>query len=442
MENLLKTKLFIKSLTLYIGILIGAFVVLYILTGCTDTCKTTTSYKTFKPIYASMSTLRTKVAIVAPQPIENQGKIYIYGQYLLLGDPGKGIHVFNNSDKTNPIAISFINIPGNMDMAVRGGKLYADSYVDLLVFDMVDPANIMLAKRLEDAFPLYNEQYGVYVGADQVITSMEEQDVIEISQNCATNSGDIFMLEGDLIAYNMSSPILKSGNLSVAPAVGIGGSMARFTIVDNYLYTIDDYMMHVFDIIQPENPVGVSDLNLGWGIETIFPFKNNLFIGSQSGMSIYNIENPSEPIFMSMVNHITTCDPVVANEKYAFVTLRSEDAQNWCGASFTNELDVVDISDITQAKIVHIYDMTNPYGLGIDGNTLFITEGDDGLKIFDITDVSKINENMIQHLTGFNAYDVIPYNGILILIGNDGLYQFDYTNLDEIKFLSLIPSNK
>ena len=86
--------------------------------------------------------------------------------------------------------------------------------------------------------------------------------------------------------------------------------------------------------------------------------------------------------------------------------------------------------------------MTSPYGLGLDGNILFVTEGDDGLKIFDIKDVSKIDQNLLQHMTGFNAYDVIPLNGTLILTGNDGLYQFDYTNLDEIKLLSLIPSAK
>jgi len=383
-----------------------------------------------------MSELRLEVDVLPPQEKESLGKIYIYGQYLLLGDPGKGIHVYDNSDKTNPIAISFISIPGNVDMAVKGGKLYADSYFDLLVFDMATPASITLANRIENAFPLYNNQFGVWAEEDMVVTAMEELEVVEVSTNCADQSPGILFMSEDVIAMPTSGAI--SNNLSAAPAIGIGGSMARFTIVGDYLYTIDDYLLHVFDIISPENPVAGEEINLGWGIETIFPFKNNLFIGSRSGMFIYNIDNPELPEFRSNVRHINTCDPVVANDEYAFVTLRSEDANNWCGNTFTNQLDVIDISDVFNAQLLHTYDMTGPYGLGLDGNTLFVTEGDDGLKIFDITDVSNIDQNMIQHLQGFNAYDVIPVNGTLLLIGNDGLYQFDYTNLDEIKMLSLI----
>lgn len=440
MINVIKAKPYLKSVALYLGILIGGMVVLFILSGCTDTCKTTRTYIRYNPIYESMSTLRTQVEVLPPQPRESQGKIYVYGQYLLLGDPGKGIHVFNNADKSNPMAISFINIPGNMDMAVRGGKLYADSYFDLLVFDLLDPTNISLANRMEGTFTLYNNQFGSWASTDgdQVLMALEEIDVIEVTNDCTANSRNIMFMEGDVIAFDASSSLANT----TVPDVGVGGSMARFTIVNNYLYTVDDYLMHVFDITSPENPVNQSTVDLGWGIETIFPFKNNLFIGSRSGMHIYNIDDPADPQFMSMVNHITTCDPVVANDNYAFVTLRSENSDGWCGDSFTNQLEVIDISDVTNAQRLYEFNMTSPYGLGLDGNILFVTEGDDGLKIFDIKDVSKIDQNLLQHMTGFNAYDVIPLNGTLILTGNDGLYQFDYTNLNEIKLLSLIPSAK
>jgi len=439
MKTHYRTSLY-KSISLSLGVIVAIIIVLT-LSGCTDTCNTTTTYTTFKPIYASMSDLRLEVKVLPPQPRETQGKIYVYGQYLLLGEPGKGIHVFDNSDKTNPVAISFINIPGNMDMAVRDGRLYADSYVDLLVFDMTDPTTITLTKQLEDVFPLYNAQFGVWIEDDKVVTGLEELEVIDVSNDCANyNSGLLFMAEDVLAVPGASSS--GSENLSTTPLIGIGGSTARFTIINDYLYTVDDYMMHVFDIVAPDNPVNVNDLDIGWSIETIFPFNNNLFIGAQNGMSIYNIDNASQPVFMSMVEHINTCDPVVANENYAFVTLRSDVEANRCGTSWANELDVIDVSDVANTRLLYVYAMTSPYGLGLDGNTLFVTEGDDGLKIFDVSDVSKIDENLIQHMKGFNAYDVIPVNGTLLLIGNDGLYQFDYTNLNDIKLLSLISTTK
>ena len=433
----------LKQAILFVGLIIAVIIVAISLSGCTDTCTTTVTYTTYQPVFASMSDLRMQVGVLPPQSRESQGKIYVYNQYLLLGDPGNGIHVYDNSDKTNPQDISFINIPGNYDMAVKDGKLYADSYVDLLVFDLSDATKITLIKRLENAFPLYNDQFGVWLEGDQVVTSLVEQQVVEVNKNCADYSPGIIYMEGDVIAVPLAADAGggASSNLSAAPVIGVGGSTAKFTIVGDYLYTVDDYMLHVFDIVDPATPVTLNDVDLGWGIETIFPFKSNLFIGSQTGMSVYSIDNPSQPKFMSAVDHITTCDPVVANDNYAFVTLRSEAESNVCGTSFANELDVIDISDITNATLQFVYPMTSPHGLGLDGNTLFITEGDAGLKVFDATDVSKIDQNLIQHLEGFNAFDVIPLNGTLILTGNDGLYQFDYTNLNDIKMLSLIPAS-
>ena len=433
-----KSSSVLKSISLYLGIGIGVLILLLAFSGCTDTCTTTSTYTLYEPVYQSMSSLRLEVDVLPPQQRQSQGKIYIYGEYLLLGEPGIGIHIYNNKDKANPQAISFVNIPGNVDMAIKDGNLYADSYIDLLVFDMSDPTNLSLNNRLENVFPLYNSQFGFVAEGDQIVTALEEIEVVDVSTNCADQSPGLVFMEGDMLAMSVNASF-SGTNLAATPSIGIGGSMARFTIVGEFLYTVDDYLMHVFDIIAPENPIASNTVDLGWGIETIFPFKNNLFIGSRSGMSIYNIDNPSQPEFMSTVQHITTCDPVVANDEYAFVTLRSDNANNWCGNTSTNQLDVIDITDIANANLLHVYNMSSPYGLGLDGNTLFVAEGDEGLKIFDVSDVARIDQNMIQHLQGFNAYDVIPLNGTLILTGNDGLYQFDYSNLNEIKFLSLIP---
>jgi len=43
---------------------------------------------------------------------------------------GEGIHIIDNSTITNPKFVSFIKIPGNYDIAVKGSVLYADSYID------------------------------------------------------------------------------------------------------------------------------------------------------------------------------------------------------------------------------------------------------------------------------------------------------------------------
>jgi hypothetical protein len=216
---------------------------------------------------------------------------------------------------------------------------------------------------------------------------------------------------------------------------GKGGSMARFTIAGNHLYTISLSDLQVFDISIAAEPQEGKKINLGWGIETIFPYNDKLFIGSNTGMHIYDNSNPTAPQHLSTYAHVRSCDPVVVEGNLAWVTLRSG---NTCDG-FTNQLEVLDISNARSPKLLKVYPMQNPHGLGIDRSTLFLCEGEFGLKIFDVKDHLKIDENLKAHFKDHDAYDVIPLGSSLLLIGKDGLYQYDYSDIDQVKFLSKIP---
>jgi hypothetical protein len=82
--------------------------------------------------------------------------------------------------------------------------------------------------------------------------------------------------------------------------------------------------------------------------------------------------------------------------------------------------------------------MTNPHGLGVDGNTLFICDGSDGLKAFDISDINTISQHMLFQDKTINAVDVIPLNSVLMMIGADGIFQYDYSDPNNIALLSQI----
>jgi hypothetical protein len=83
--------------------------------------------------------------------------------------------------------------------------------------------------------------------------------------------------------------------------------------------------------------------------------------------------------------------------------------------------------------------MDEPYGLGIDDNILFICDGSAGLKIYDASDPMSIDQNKIKQYSEIDAWDVIPLGDVLLMIGSDGLYQYDYTDLENIRELSVIP---
>jgi len=110
------------------------------------------------PIYMSYANLRSAVRSQAPQPLNDVGRIYIYDKYLFINERNRGIHVVDNSDPFAPLPLAFINLPGNMDVEIRGNTLYADSFIDLVTLDISNPAAVTVLNRVEDIFPYDAEQ--------------------------------------------------------------------------------------------------------------------------------------------------------------------------------------------------------------------------------------------------------------------------------------------
>ena len=92
-------------------------------------------------------------------------------------------------------------------------------------------------------------------------------------------------------AYSSGASTGVSGS-----GVGIGGSMARFGIKDKVLYVVDQNTLKVFDITNKTIPVKVNDMYPGWNVETMFLTGNKMFLGTTTGMAIYDISNPLSPV--------------------------------------------------------------------------------------------------------------------------------------------------
>jgi hypothetical protein len=86
--------------------------------------------------------------------------------------------------------------------------------------------------------------------------------------------------------------------------------------------------------------------------------------------------------------------------------------------------------------------MDSPYGLGISGDILFLCDGNSGLKVYNAADPALISENILAKFAGINAYDVIPLASSLLMIGSDGFYQYDYSNVKDIRQISSIKVKK
>ena len=397
------------------------------LQGCLkDTCSKTMTM--FTPVYKTTAEVRANIKNNPAEAIKNPGKMFVLGNYIFLNEVDKGIHIIDNSNPSSPVNKYFVNIPGNIDLAVHGNTLYADLYSDMVTIDITDPAAISVKKIIEDAFPFRRYANGFIADNSKVIVDWIQKDTVV---DCSTG-----WYNRNMLYMDFSSSAVQSGNSSAAAVKGISGSMARFTLLNDYLYTVTDNMLNVFNISQPQNPVFSSKVNVGWNIETIYPFKNNLFIGSTTGMFIYGTANPAQPNMVSMFSHIRSCDPVIADDDFAYVTLRSGTA---C-AGFTNQLDVLNIQNLESPTLVKSIALTNPHGLSKDGNLLFICDGSAGLKVFNAADFNHIEQ--VSTVAGFETYDVITFNKLAIVVATDGLYQYNYDNPANLKLLSKISITK
>ena len=408
--------------------------------SCDDS--TYREYEGYAPKYMSYNDLRTAIKIQQNVDLKNPGKIYYKDNYIFIVEELKGIHVYDNTDPASPVKKAFVNLPGVVDISISGYILYADSFIDLVMLDVQDINNIREVSRVKDVLPytvtsppdddypmaLVDEEKGVVI--DWELKTIREKVYTEPYPWPIYYKGGFMFLDA-ANASGASSGVSGSGT-------GFGGSMARFGIKDKVLYIVDQNTLKVFDISNKTSPNKMGDFYPGWNIETMFLSGDNMFLGTTTGMIIYDISNPLVPNSRVFFNHATSCDPVIVDDTLAYVTLRS--GTN-CGGT-VNCLDVVNIRNITSPLLMATFPMTNPHGLGKAGDLLFICDGNAGLKIYDASDPKSLGNKLIFSYPSINAYDVIPIGDVLVMIGDDGLYQYSYSNIQNITLLSKIEVKK
>ena len=213
---------------------------------------------------------------------------------------------------------------------------------------------------------------------------------------------------------------------------GQGGSMARFTISGDKLYTINKRYINAFDISIPDRPSPDISQPVDWDVETLYAYKEHLYVGASSGVYIYDKELDKVGSF----SHVQSCDPVVIEDDIAFVTLSSGGRCHL--ASGENTVEFLSLKDPIHPKLLGKKNMVHPTGLGIDGNNLFICDGVGGLKLFDVN-VTENNEtnttsvsltyNRASSKPDINCYDVIAYKNLLVVSNSENVKQFDYSHL-------------
>jgi len=413
-----------------LALAIMAIITLSLQSCLKDECDAVQTYIQHDPVYMTLEEIRSEPIVSYDEPVEDPGKIFYFNELIILNDVRKGFHIIDNSNPSTPTNISFVAVPGNVDIAVKQGVLYADNFLDLLAFDISNPASPVLTHREEDVFSSlsFNEDLG------HLLYYEKTEKTVDIT--CTDSGwGDPWFFANDAILVDVNTQGVPAGE-SVQPDLGVAGSMSRFSLYNNFLYTIDNSNIDVFDISSLSNPAWQSEFSVSWGIETLYGLRDLLFIGSETGMFIYSLSNPASPEYLSDYGHWQACDPVFVSGDFAFVTLRDG---TFC-QGFSNQLDVLDVSDVLNPILLHTYPMDNPHGLSIKDDKLYLCEGEHGLKVFDVSDIDEIDNNQIETIEGVHTFDVIavPNKDVIIVTGSDGLYQYDNSDPSNLLELSKI----
>ena len=361
-------------------------------------------------VYYTAAEKRSEPEIEQPKPLKHIKKMLSEKHYVYLTEEHEGIHVIDNIDPANPKCISFIKIAGNWDMTIKGNILYADSYADLLIFDVSNPAKPRLIRRLDDVFD-WDNVIGRYLNAGLEKEMVQEVNHIKKEYHIACND------EIDFENKNTAE-------------VAKNGSMSRFCRQGNYLYSIDDLDLYVFNISYADNPVKVNKLRVEDKIETVFAHKKRLFIGGLQGVYMYDITSPDKPKQLDIFRHVESCDPIIIDEAFAYISTRAESA---CRRG-KNALFVLDVSNFDKCSQIAEFPMQHPYGLAINDNRLYVAEAEFGVKMFSTTEKDRIADSLLASDKSLHAFDLIALKDKkqLLMTGNDGFYVYDISKADKL----------
>lgn len=389
----------------------------------------------YVPQYETTSQLAAKVTVESPKDYAEAGKIVTYQNYIFINKPNEGVHVVDNSNPAAPVNLHFINIPGSLDLSIIDDHLYSDMFSALVVFNISDVTQPDLIEdfTVEDVFyynpyrtldttsrPEESYAYTQYESIDEsrgIVTGWE----VEIRQEPLEEQIMYLRLEDSALA-EATTTVQADGFNEVSTA----GSMTRFLPVGRYLYTINFNELVLFSIGDNYQPSRFARLDTGTQAETLFQLNNLLFVGSTTGMLMYDVASPDNPNYLNSIQHFRSCDPVVADENYAYVTLRG--GTN-CFTE-TNELQIIDIRNPEELSVVARQVMFNPHGLAIHEDYLLVCDGSAGLKVIDVSNREEPNVLTTDNIPF--AYDIIVDFPSAIVVGEGVLYQYDLSNLPEI----------
>jgi hypothetical protein len=315
---------------------------------------------------------------------------------LLLVSDVSGLHIYDISDLSAPRKVMRIRLGSNKTSAVKDDIIYTNDYNQLKAIRLSGDS-FAVVDSIGNKYPVWNE--------------------------------------GPMDGYEGGGCSACFSSYDPAPAptgTSNSSSYATFAVIDNYLYRAYDGRLITYDVSTPDKLKRIGSTDVGWYIQSMYPSENLLFLGGFAGMQIFDRSQPEKPVRLSQIEHTRACDPVVVSGSTAYITLRGS---GLCGGA-EDELLCVSIQNPAKPSLIGAKPLPTPWGLAVQNQKLFVSHGEYGYSLLDVTDPSApaVTATWMDRPTR----DFIWSGNTLFVMSRDNVYIYDVTDPATPVFLSQV----
>ncbi len=385
------------------------------------------------------------------------------------------IEVFDISDPSNPANVNTINLVyGIEDLTVDGDYLYvAGDDEGLIVVDISDPLNAQPVAQV-----VMYDAYGVAVSGDYLYITCDNHGLRTFDISDPTNPVEVHVLsmqedpekielagqyaflscEGDgMVIVDLSDQEVPVYVSVIDPGV----RTKNISVVGNYAFLANNFEgMRILDVSTPSAPTEVNQFRAVDDIQAVVQSDGYAYVGTRdAGMFVVDVSDPGNPV---ETGHLDLPEPqqFVVDGNYLYAPCREygllvvdindpTNPQVAANVDLPAEVYLVHIADgtaflgATIGPIVFVLDVTNPTNpqlistfledgplldsICIDGDLAYFTLREEGLRIYDISDLS--NPQLIGHFMG-NLYHVSDMAQVdhYLLLAHGGLRVLDVSD--------------
>ncbi|MBL6966022.1 MAG: hypothetical protein ISR60_05660, partial [Anaerolineales bacterium] len=380
----------------------------------------------------------------------NAQSIFLFGDYAYVAAGGKGLQIVRIADVNNPETIGvydvasdaravFVDKPENQDRIyayVAGGKQEGESGV--WIIDVTDPTNPELKGRIPvdtpvldvavDGYQLYflQEENGL-----QIYNVSNPGDHKSLSTNAVSGkysrldvaSHLVYVAKAreGLVVYDVAPPETPEVVRTYAGA----GILRNAVISGGYLYAVDGVSgLRVVDVDDPENLSTVDFYPTPGEASAVALDGDNIFIADGSkGFQIARLDGDKVDDVGKM-EAMDNARAIAASGNYVYI------------ANGPNLVHVFDFSNPEEIKDKNAFHARGPVvDMAIWKDYLFLAEGGHGIQVLNIKDRTSPREaqfGILESEVIYNARSIeisSVYNYLYVADGEDGLKIYDISDL-------------